>query len=319
LGKISRRQIQSAYSVLNALAEALRKGADGEARIRDCTNKFYTLVPHDFGEGKPILIDTDELIREKVVLLDALCDIETAQSLMKQCDQDVDPVFKQYESLHTRIQPLARDSDMYHMIEEYALNGIDKKSFRTLDYEVEDIFEVEREGERERFRPWSTNSNRQLLWHGSRLLNYVGILSTGLRIAPPEAPSTGYRFGKGLYFADMSCKSAIYTWANAKSPTAIILLSEVAVGKPWETPSDKYMEKAQPGSDSTWALGMTIPDPSSTRVLEDGCIVPMGKPIHAEGRKTMCTHDEIIVYDVSQVTIRYMLRIRMKTSKSKKK
>ena len=33
---------------------------------------------------------------------------------------------------------------------------------------------------------------RQLLWHGSRLSNWVGILSQGLRIAPPEAPVTGY-------------------------------------------------------------------------------------------------------------------------------
>lgn len=35
-----------------------------------------------------------------------------------------------------------------------------------------------------------------LLWHGSRLTNFVGILGQGLRIAPPEAPVTGYRFGK---------------------------------------------------------------------------------------------------------------------------
>ena len=33
---------------------------------------------------------------------------------------------------------------------------------------------------------------RQLLWHGSRLSNWVGILSQGLRVAPPEAPVTGY-------------------------------------------------------------------------------------------------------------------------------
>ena len=31
----------------------------------------------------------------------------------------------------------------------------------------------------------------------------AGILSEGLRIAPPEAPTTGYMFGKGVYFADM--------------------------------------------------------------------------------------------------------------------
>jgi poly [ADP-ribose] polymerase len=42
-----------------------------------------------------------------------------------------------------------------------------------------------------------------LLWHGSKLTNFMGILAGGLKIAPPEAPTTGYMFGKGIYFADM--------------------------------------------------------------------------------------------------------------------
>jgi hypothetical protein len=43
---------------------------------------------------------------------------------------------------------------------------------------------------------FNAQENRMLLWHGSRLTNWVGILSQGLRIAPPEAPVTGYMFGK---------------------------------------------------------------------------------------------------------------------------
>ena len=54
-----------------------------------------------------------------------------------------------------------------------------------------------REGEEERFEPFAHDPNRQLLWHGSLLSNFVGILSQGLRIAPPEAPVTGYMFDKG--------------------------------------------------------------------------------------------------------------------------
>jgi len=46
--------------------------------------------------------------------------------------------------------------------------------------------------------------NQQLLWHGSRTTNFTGILSQGLRIAPPEAPVTGYMFGKGIYTAGAS-------------------------------------------------------------------------------------------------------------------
>lgn len=40
---------------------------------------------------------------------------------------------------------------------------------------------------------------RKLLWHGSRLTNWVGVLSQGLRIAPPEAPVTGYMVSAGMH------------------------------------------------------------------------------------------------------------------------
>merc|ERR1712226_283817 len=87
----------------------------------------------------------------------------------------------------------------------------------------------EREGEAERFNPENLG-NRQLLWHGSRLTNWCGILSQGLRIAPPEAPCTGYMFGKGVYFADCVSKSANYCYAYQSNNTAILTLCEVALG-----------------------------------------------------------------------------------------
>lgn len=72
--------------------------------------------------------------------------------------------------------------------------------------------------------------NKMLLWHGSRLTNYVGILSKGLKIAPLEAPSTGYMFGKGIYFADMVSKSANYCLASKINNVGLVLLCEVALG-----------------------------------------------------------------------------------------
>ena len=71
-----------------------------------------------------------------------------------------------------------------------------------------------------------------LLWHGSRFSNFVGIISQGLRIAPPEAPRTGYLFGKGVYFADMAAKSAPYTCYNLSDNVGLFLLCEVALGNP---------------------------------------------------------------------------------------
>lgn len=50
---------------------------------------------------------------------------------------------------------------------------------------------------------------------------------SGLRIAPPEAPVTGYMFGKGVYFADMFSKSANYCYATHAAKTGVLLLCEV--------------------------------------------------------------------------------------------
>lgn len=51
----------------------------------------------------------------------------------------------------------------------------------------------------------------------------------GLRIAPPEAPVTGYMFGKGVYFADMFSKSANYCYASKAATTGVLLLCEVVL------------------------------------------------------------------------------------------
>ena len=68
--------------------------------------------------------------------------------------------------------------------------------------------------------------------HGSRVTNFGGILSQGLRIAPPEAPVSGYMFGKGIYLADMSSKSANYCSAYSSGDTALLLLCEAELGNP---------------------------------------------------------------------------------------
>ena len=61
------------------------------------------------------------------------------------------------------------------------------------------------------------------------MTNFVGILSQGLRIAPPEAPSSVYLYGKGIYFADMAKKSSYYCYPV--NNIALILLGEVSLGE----------------------------------------------------------------------------------------
>ena len=91
------------------------------------------------------------------------------------------------------------------------------------------VFKVERRGEQERFESVASRiGNRRLLFHGSGVTNFLGLLSQGMRIAPPEAPATGYMFGKGCYFADMMEKSMSYA---AGYKNKYLLLCDVALGK----------------------------------------------------------------------------------------
>lgn len=152
-----------------------------------------------------------------------------------------------------------------------------------------------------------------LLWHGSRLSNWVGILSHGLRVAPPEAPITGYMFGKGIYFADMSSKSANYCFASRLKNTGLLLLSEVALGQ-----CNELLEanpKAQGllrGKHSTKGMGKMAPSPAHFITL-NGSTVPLGPAsdtgiLNPEGYTL--NYNEFIVYSPNQVRMRYLLKIQ---------
>lgn len=45
-------------------------------QILDASNRFYTLIPHDFGMKKPPMLDTKDIIKSKTEMLDNLLEIE---------------------------------------------------------------------------------------------------------------------------------------------------------------------------------------------------------------------------------------------------
>ena len=62
LGKLSKKQIQSAYEVLSAAQREL-EGDKDPTKLLDCSNQFFTLIPHDFGMKKPPLLDSEKFIK----------------------------------------------------------------------------------------------------------------------------------------------------------------------------------------------------------------------------------------------------------------
>lgn len=55
------------FLLLIVMPQLLEKGGT-ETQFLDCTNRFYTLVPHDFGLKKPPLLKSADVIKVKFVL-----------------------------------------------------------------------------------------------------------------------------------------------------------------------------------------------------------------------------------------------------------
>jgi len=204
-----------------------------------------------------------------------------------------------YRKLDCEISPVDKKSKEFKIMQDF----IDNTKL-TEKANIVEAYTLDRKGEDKKFKDLGY---KMLLWHGSRITNFVGILSQGLRIAPPEAPASGYRFGKGCYFADMSNKSLGYCYPDGD--TALILLCEVSVGQPnvVKTSDSGYcMANLPKGTHSTKYQGSTFP-PENSYIDLNGVKVPLGKPSNKNG----WDFNEYIVYDTAQVKMKYLLKLKV--------
>ncbi|KAL2611322.1 hypothetical protein R1flu_023014 [Riccia fluitans] len=308
LGKLSKSTILKGFEVLKRIAAALESKAS-RSTLAELSSEFYTTIPHDFGfkNMSQFVITDAPTLKRKLEMVEALGEIELASKILKpQDDDDDDPAYGHYQNLKCKLEPVPMDSADAEWIKEYVSNT-HAETHNSYSLEVDQIYEVVRENEDERYKPFAGEKNRMLLWHGSRLCNWTGILSQGLRIAPPEAPVTGYMFGKGVYFADMVSKSANYCYTNHTENTGLLLLCEVALGDMRELHNSDYRaDKLPPGKLSTKGVGATAPDPAQFKTLDDGVVVPMGKP-KSGSKAGSLLYNEYIVYNTAQIRMRYLL------------
>lgn len=306
LGKISKEQIKSAYGCLKEIEAELAKPNPDLERP---TSAFYTLIPHDFGFRCPPLINSVVMLKEKMEMLDALAQLEVSSALLSRDKSEAANVLDTtYAALNCELTPLQRMDAEFQLVEEYARNTTGS-THNAYKLRVEQVFKVNRKSESERYEAAAkTIGNKQMLWHGSRTTNFVGILSQGLRIAPKEAPVTGYMFGKGIYLADTCTKSANYCCTSRSNNCGLMLLCEAALGKQKEYVNSCYMEAAQKGYHSTKGLGRMHPDPTGATVV-NGVTWPKGKMVTDTAQLSLL-YPEYIVYDVAQCRMQYLVKMR---------
>ena len=190
------------------------------------------------------------------------------------------PIEYIYHSLGIKVTPMQEGDPECDLIRAYCLNtaSVATAPGSAIPISRIRIFKIERKGEQEVFEQVAAEiGNRKLLFHGSGISNFLGLLSQGMQIAPPEAPQTGFMFGKGCYFADMLGKSLQYS-SGYKSK--LVLLCDVALGKAKHMYRASYVEKLEAGYHSVKGCGRTGPDFHKRKVVSpQGYSLPMGPPI----------------------------------------
>jgi poly [ADP-ribose] polymerase len=146
-------------------------------------------------------------------------------------------------------------------------------------------------------------------------------------------------FGKGIYLADMSSKSANYCNHYQSGGIALLLLCEAELGNPMHELTNASYNAGEDakakGMCSTWGKGRVGPTqwkdascvhPSlagtimvsdifrrTTAQTNADCLQPdvATEPGDTNVQGAYLQYNEYITYDVAQVRLRYLLRVRM--------
>jgi poly [ADP-ribose] polymerase len=232
LGILTVGQIEKGEEILSSLYAAFQKKKKDRQRLEELSSEFYTVIPHRIGRTRGAIasavIDSLAAFQQKQELLQLMKDMlqvngETGGVLFNaRVDQE-------YEALKCRVEPVDKSDPHYREMERYVRDSqVNSKSIKVVN-----LFRVCRAGEWDAFT--QKIPDQRLLFHGSRISNWVGILSRGI-LLPKIVVSMGVNrtdegwLGNGIYFGDAACTAANYTTPGTKK-TRFMAIARVALGK----------------------------------------------------------------------------------------
>ncbi|MHB1953119.1 MAG: hypothetical protein ACYCOU_05175 [Sulfobacillus sp.] len=300
LGQLDQTQLSRASEVLARIAEILRTECQDKSKmLLQASNEFYSMVPHASGRTALPIICNEAILEEKQELLEVLGNLAVAGHMRQACSK-IDDIMR---FLKCDVS-LVTDPEVIETIRSYLTTNRGSHDFQL---EVKHIFAVCRQGE----KLSEESGNCQLLWHGSRLANFAGILTQGLKINPLNVVRHGSMFGNGIYFANSATKSAQYLHA-AKGQLGVLALCAVSLGNCWELKQSANVQTLPAGFSSVWGRGEMTPDPRRHQKLpgDPRITVPIGtlQPSYQGGS---LMYDEYVVYRESQVQLRYLVLVKV--------
>jgi len=271
LGALSETQIEKGCLKLEEIRTALQYS--DKKVLTELSSQFYTLIPQRF-YGKiddSVVIDDEQKADRQEELLQLMKDVYNVKDNLES------EIMQKYAAINAKIEPLDNSDREFKLIEKKVEST--ESPHHKVHLHINNIYRAVLNSTNRRFNP---NRLEQMeLFHGSANRNILGILQRGLLIAPPCANHNGSAFGRGIYFARHSTKSAQYSTAFYKSTgsNGFLFIADVAVGR---------MQKIK---NYTW--GKKLPEQGYDSVLG------------VKGADLI--HDEFIVYNPNQVEINYVI------------
>lgn len=324
LGSISKEDIKEGIQILmkinkilNLCRQPLTAQSQNSIHQRDrekflihFSNMFYEKIPHPCSSGNSALpcINNKTILKQEAYFLS---EVEANEIVYRLCENGPNPLTLNYQSLGINIKTLMKESEEYETINQYALDTF-VANHTDFKVEIQNIFALEKAHESERFEAYNKSSNRMLVFHGSRTMNFVGILKRGLLIDPLESIIlNGSLFGNGIYFTDVFSQACVYSKRPTNVKQGLILVCEVALGQMYEvthTLGENFERKDLPeGKSSVKGIGKFCPE--RFEELADGTLIPKG-PIKGDYNKVCeAVHNEYVVFNEDQVKMRYLIQI----------
>jgi poly [ADP-ribose] polymerase 2/3/4 len=288
LGVLTVGQIEKGEKILEELYHLFQKGKVNHDETERLSGEFYTTIPHRIGRTRAAVqaavIDSLEEFQQKQ---------ETLQLMKDMLDVNGDPsvlydagVEGKYKALGCEIAMLDSKSSQYQELADMVVKSqIKSKNVKPLN-----IFSLKRAGEWDNFA--KNIGNQRHLLHGSRIKNWVGILSRGI-LLPKIVVSMGVTrtdagwLGNGIYFGDAACTSAYYT-SEGRKKTRFMALARVALGKMKDYTKITY--------------GITEPPAGY-----DSCHGVRNRP----GVSSQFADDEYVIYTSNQQRLEYLVEFKM--------
>jgi poly [ADP-ribose] polymerase len=288
LGVLTVGQIEKGEDVLGDIHKLFTSGKGTKAKYVDLSGEFYTAIPHRLGRTRAAIeegvIDTLSEINQKQETLQLMKDMLAVNGEGGSVLFD-DQVDSQYAALGTELSAVEADSAEFKEWAEY----VEKSQVKRKDVKVVNIFKVKRKGEFDGFD--SKVGGEKMLYHGSRIQNWVGLLTRGI-LLPKIVVSMGVNrtdagwLGNGIYFGDASCTAAFYT-TPGKKKTRFLTIARVGLGKRKEFTKITYgLNEPPKGYDSCHGVR------------------------HTKAQTSQFEDDEYVIYRQNQQRMEYLVEFK---------